>query len=121
MNNKEIVIEQKVPTCPVCSALMWKRYQGKDLFFVCNDDISHIYKTIKIGQTENELLVTDNEVANERKALKSSNWFSKFPTFFCDIFREKLSAKANNKYLFEFSKPNEKNPKYFICTGGRGK
>ena len=74
-----------------------------------------------MGQTENELLVTDNEVVNERKTLKGSNWFSKFPTFFCDIFRGKLSAKTNNKYLFEFPKPNEKNPKYFICTGGRNK
>lgn len=98
MNNKEIIIEQKVPTCPVCSALMWKRYQGKDLFFICNDDCSHIYKMIEMGQTENELIVSDS-VKIKKNYLKGN--------FLCESLGE-IIKKWNEL------------PKYHICFGNRG-
>lgn len=99
MNNKEIIIEQKVPTCPVCSASMWKRYQNGDLFYVCNDNINHIYKVVEIGQTENELLVVDSEIKIKKGHLKRN--------FLCESLSEMI--KKWNKL-----------PKYRICFGNRG-
>lgn len=116
MNNKEIVIEQKVPTCPVCSALMWKRYQGKDLFFVCNDDCSHIYKMIEMGQTENELIVTNGEKNNEKD---NSTCFSNVCAFIRNIIQKLFCNRNKNKFTFVM--PKGELPKYFIYWGGRYK
>ena len=115
MNNKEIIIEQKVPACPVCSALMWKRYQGKDLFFVCNDNYSHIYKMIKVGQTENELIVTNGE-NNEKD---NSTCFSIVCVFIRNIIQRLFRNRNKNKYTFVM--PKGELPKYFICWGERYK
>lgn len=101
MNNKIIVVEQKVPTCPVCSALMWKRYQDGKLFFVCGDNIEHIYGVVDNGQTENELLVSDS-VKIKKNYLKRN-----FRNFLCESLGEMI--KKGNEL-----------PKYHICFGNRG-
>lgn len=59
MDNRIIVIQQNVPICPNCSAMMWKRYQGNHLYFICND-CKEIFKVIENGQAEIELLATNN-------------------------------------------------------------
>jgi len=114
MNNKITVIEQKVPTCPVCSASMWNRYQNGDLFYVCNDNINHIYKVVEIGQTENELLVVDNEVKNEKD---NGTYFSTMCAFIRNIIQKLFYNRNKNKFTFVM--PKGKSPKYFICWGGR--
>ena len=53
------VIQQNIPICPNCSALMTRRYgKDKELYFVC-PDCNAIYKFMENGQTDNELIVTD--------------------------------------------------------------
>ena len=109
-----IVIEQKVPICPVCSASMWSRYQNGDLFYVCNDNINHIYKMIGLGQTENELLVIDNEVKNEKD---NGTYFSTMCGFIRNIIQKLFRDRNKNKFTFVM--PKGKMPKYFICYGRR--
>lgn len=98
MNKQVIVIEQKVPTCPICSSLMWKRYQDKDVFFICCDDMSHIFKIVDIGQTENEMLVTDNaEVKSEKRLFRDNTWFNSLCTFLYNIFQKCFSFQTTDR------------------------
>ena len=53
------VIQQNVPTCPKCSALMFARHQYDNLYFSCGD-CKLILKVIDNGQAEIELIVTDD-------------------------------------------------------------
>ncbi len=53
-----ITMQQNVPICPRCSALMITRYQYNNLYFVCQD-CKAIFKVIGKGQAEIELIVTD--------------------------------------------------------------
>lgn len=54
------IIQQNVPMCPRCSALMSTRHQYDNLYFFC-DDCKLILKVIDNGQAEIELIVTDGE------------------------------------------------------------
>lgn len=53
-------IQNNVPRCPRCSAAMFRRLQtGKvDNYFVCND-CGAIYRIVDNGQSEIEILITD--------------------------------------------------------------
>lgn len=115
MDKKVIVIEQKVPTCPICSSLMGRRYQNGELFFVCWDDMSHIYKMIDNGQTENEMLVSDSAEVNNEK--DNSTCFSNVCAFIRNIIQKLFCNRNKNK--FTFAMPKGELPKYFICWGGR--
>ena len=59
-----IVLQQNVPICPHCSALMVRRIQTEDeknlnnLFFFCTD-CKAIFKVVGKGKAEIELVVTD--------------------------------------------------------------
>ena len=55
-----MIITQNVPTCPKCSAGLFKRNQYKDTFYFCIDCMS-IFQVIGTGKAENELIVTDKE------------------------------------------------------------
>jgi hypothetical protein len=59
-----LIVQQDVPMCPKCKAMMWQRHQDKDLYYVCHDNISHVYKVTSIGQAEIELIVTDTKEEN---------------------------------------------------------
>jgi len=52
------IIQQNVPMCPKCSALMSVRHQYDNLYFSC-DCCKLILKVIDNGQAEIELIVTD--------------------------------------------------------------
>ena len=56
-----IIIQQNVPMCPKCASMMWQRFQGKDLYYICHDNIEHIFKIESVGQTEIELIVSDKK------------------------------------------------------------
>lgn len=53
------IVQQNVPMCPHCSALMTK-VRGVEVFFRCNDCASK-FQIVGIGQAEIELIVTDGE------------------------------------------------------------
>lgn len=53
-----IMMQQNVPMCPKCSALMITRHQYNNLYFVCQD-CNTVLKVIGKGQAEIELIVTD--------------------------------------------------------------
>lgn len=53
-----IMMQQNVPMCPKCSALMITRNQYNNLYFVCQD-CNAVFKVIGKGQAEIELIVTD--------------------------------------------------------------
>ena len=59
-----IILQQNVPACPHCSALMVCRIQREDeaylndIFFLCTD-CKAIFKVVGRGKAENELIVTD--------------------------------------------------------------
>lgn len=59
-----MIILQTVPICPECQALLFKRHQHNDVYYVCTDCMK-IYKVIGVGQSEIELLVTDKEENND--------------------------------------------------------
>ena len=59
-----MIISQHVPMCPECSAMMSMRHQNNVMYYFCNDCKS-IFQFIGNGQAENELIVTDEEVAND--------------------------------------------------------
>lgn len=52
------IITQHVPICPNCSAMLFKRHQASDIFFVCADCLQ-IFRLIGTGEAEIELKVTD--------------------------------------------------------------
>ena len=58
MDRRIIVIQQNVPMCPNCSALMWNMVYSNHVVYVCSD-CNGIFPVIKNGQAENELLVSD--------------------------------------------------------------
>lgn len=51
-------LQQNVPICPECKALMLTRTQNGSLFFACVD-CKAIFKVVGKGKAEIELLVTD--------------------------------------------------------------
>lgn len=53
------ILQQNVPTCPICSAMMHKRLYQDHLYFICNDCKS-IWKVLEKGQAEIELVVSNN-------------------------------------------------------------
>lgn len=53
-----IIIQQNVPMCPECSAMMSIRHQKGHMYFFCHDCLN-IYKVVERGQAEIELIVTD--------------------------------------------------------------
>ena len=53
-----IVIQQNVPMCPYCSAMMSTRHQRGNLYYFCHDCLK-ILQVVDNGQAEIELLVTD--------------------------------------------------------------
>jgi len=56
-----IIIQQNVPMCPICASLMWKRFQDNDLYYICHDNINHIFKMVSNGQAEIELIVSNKK------------------------------------------------------------
>ena len=55
-----VILQQNVPMCPRCSAMMHKRMANGHLYFICGD-CKGIWKVLDNGQAEIELLVSDNE------------------------------------------------------------
>lgn len=124
---KFFTIEQKVPRCPYCASYMWSTTYDKHVCYVCYD-CNAILPVIKVGQCENELIVSDrlgdldeeiNEVVDEKRLSKSNNYFRNLYTFIRNLFQRLFFNKRSNKSIFEF--PVKKEPKYFICWGGRYK
>lgn len=59
-------LQQNVPICPECKALMLTRTQNGSLFFACVD-CKAIFKVIGKGKADIELVVTDkSETLMER-------------------------------------------------------
>lgn len=56
-----LIIQQNVPMCPICASLMWKRYQDNSLYYICHDNISHIFKIESVGQAKIELIASDKK------------------------------------------------------------
>lgn len=59
-----LAMQQNVPMCPSCSALMFTRGQYGSLYFICGDCKS-IFKVIGNGRADIEIIVTDTETADE--------------------------------------------------------
>ena len=53
------ILQQNVPMCPVCGALMKRRHYGEHTYFICAD-CKAIWKVLDGGQAEIELVITDN-------------------------------------------------------------
>lgn len=54
------IILQTVPICPECQAMMFKRHQQNDVYYICHD-CKNILKVIGQGKAENEVIVTDGK------------------------------------------------------------
>ena len=53
-----MVIQQNVPMCPDCSAMMWSMVHNNQILYICSD-CNGIFPLIKNGQAENELVISD--------------------------------------------------------------
>lgn len=58
MNRRIMVIQQNVPMCPDCSAMMWSMVHNNQILYICSD-CNGIFPLIKNGQAENELVISD--------------------------------------------------------------
>ena len=58
MDRRIMVIQQNVPMCPNCSALMWNMIHENQIIYVCSD-CNGIFPVVKNGQAEDELVVYD--------------------------------------------------------------
>lgn len=52
-------IVPSIPICPVCSALLTKRYVDDTTYFAC-PHCKGAYKVVGHGKADNELLISDN-------------------------------------------------------------
>lgn len=59
------VITQNVPICPKCKASLLPKHQVY-MYFFCIDCMS-IYRVVGNGKAENELIVTDKELEDDRE------------------------------------------------------
>ena len=55
-----IVIQQNVPMCPECSAMMSTRHQKGKMYLFCHDCLK-ILQILDNGQSEIELLCSDRK------------------------------------------------------------
>lgn len=53
------IINQKVPSCPVCAAGMHLSHTPLGRIYICND-CNGIFRVLGVGQIENEVKVSDN-------------------------------------------------------------
>ena len=55
-----MIINQNVPICPECKAMLFKRIQNHKTYYCCLDCMS-IFALQGVGKSENELIVDRKE------------------------------------------------------------